>query len=56
MKGRKFLFKNSSFIKKKFPDIITIIAPRHIDRVERIKKLCVKFKLNAQILKKNEVH
>ena len=35
---RYFLFKNSfREIKKKFKDIITIIAPRHIDRVNEIK-------------------
>ena len=49
-----FCLKTHHLLKKKFPDIITIIAPRHIDRVERIKKLCIKYKLNAQILKKNE--
>ncbi len=42
-------------LKDEFPDIVTIIAPRHIDRVKDVKKLCQKFKLSAQILKKNEI-
>ncbi len=41
-------------LKKKFKDIITIIAPRHIDRVKNIKKSCDNFNLNTQILNKNE--
>ncbi len=49
-----FCLKTHQLLKKRFPDITTIIAPRHIDRVDRIKKLCIKYNLNAQILKKNE--
>ena len=41
-------------LKAKFPDIITIIAPRHIERAGRIKSLSEKFNLNVQILNKNE--
>ena len=37
-------------LKQKFPNIITIIAPRHINRVKDIKFLCDKLNLNAQIL------
>ena len=51
--GESLLSKNSPFIKEKFPDIITIIAPRHIDRVERIKKLCIKY-VKCTNIKKNE--
>jgi 3-deoxy-D-manno-octulosonic-acid transferase len=42
-------------LKEKYKDIITIIAPRHIERVKNIKKLCGDFNLNVQILDKNEV-
>ena len=42
-------------VKKKYKDIITIIAPRHIGRVKDIKKLCENYNLNVQILNKNEV-
>ena len=41
-------------LKKKFKDVITIIAPRHIERVKSIKQLCDNFNLNTQILNKNE--
>jgi 3-deoxy-D-manno-octulosonic-acid transferase len=41
-------------IKDKLEDIITIIAPRHIDRVIKIEKLCKKNNLNVQILSNNE--
>ena len=42
-------------LKKKFPNISTIIAPRHVERSQKIKSLCEKFNLNAQVLNKNEV-
>ena len=35
--------------------MITIIAPRHIDRVRKIKSLCDSYNLNAQIVNKNEL-
>ena len=41
-------------LKKKYNDLLTIIAPRHIERVNEIKYLSEKFKLNVQILKKNQ--
>ena len=34
--------------------MITIIAPRHISRVEEIKRLCTDFKLSSQILDKED--
>ena len=40
-------------LKKKFKSIITIIAPRHIDRVASIERLCDKRKLSCQILDHN---
>ena len=51
----KFCLKIHLNLKKKYKDIITIIAPRHIDRVQKIKSLCETFSLNAQILDKNEL-
>ncbi len=41
-------------IKKKYNDIITILAPRHVDRVNKIKNLSEKLNLNTQILNKND--
>ena len=49
-----FCLKTHLKLKKKFKDIITIIAPRHIDRSGKIKTLSKKLSLNAQILNKNE--
>ena len=42
-------------LKEKFKDIITIIAPRHIERSESIKSLAKKLNLNTQILNKDEL-
>lgn len=41
-------------LKKKFQKMITIIAPRHISRVEEIKRLSTDFKLSSQILDKED--
>ena len=41
-------------LKKKFKSIITIIAPRHIERVASIEGLCDKRKLSCQILNDNQ--
>jgi len=41
-------------LKKKFADIITIIAPRHIERTDKIQSLSKKFNLKTQILNRNE--
>tara|TARA_B100001248_G_scaffold44470_1_gene28337 strand:+ start:5806 stop:7074 length:1269 start_codon:yes stop_codon:yes gene_type:complete len=42
-------------IKKNIEKIITIIAPRHINRSNAIKNICNNLKLNTQILNKDEV-
>ena len=42
-------------IKKKYNDIITFIAPRHIHRTNEIKKLCEKANLKCQILNENDL-
>jgi len=45
-----FIFKTHKEIKKKYKNILTIIIPRHIDRVPEIKNLALQFNLNCQIL------
>tara|TARA_B100001093_G_scaffold96859_1_gene88837 strand:- start:241 stop:1452 length:1212 start_codon:yes stop_codon:yes gene_type:complete len=42
-------------LKNRFGDMLTIIAPRHIDRVESIQKLCKNYGLNSQILNKDQL-
>ena len=41
-------------LKKKFKEVVTIIAPRHIERTNEIMHLSHKLNLNVQILNKNE--
>ena len=41
-------------LKKKLKDIVTIIAPRHIDRSKQIRYLSEKLQLETQILDKND--
>jgi len=41
-------------LKKEFNNIITIIAPRHIERVKKIKSLSEKFNLRVQLLNKDD--
>jgi 3-deoxy-D-manno-octulosonic-acid transferase len=50
----KFCLHTHLKLKKKLENIITIIAPRHIERVYKIENLCKNFKLTVQILGKNE--
>ena len=49
-----FCLKVHKNIKEKYDDIVTIIAPRHIDRVNTIKSYCDQFNLNTQILNRGE--
>jgi 3-deoxy-D-manno-octulosonic-acid transferase len=49
-----FCLKTHLKLKEKYKDIITIIAPRHINRVEDIDILSKKLNLSSQILNKNE--
>ena len=49
-----FCIKTHLKLKEKFKDIITIIAPRHIERAKQIKYLSKRFDLKVQILNKNE--
>lgn len=41
-------------LKKTYKDIITIIAPRHLDKVKKIESLFDKYNLNVQLLEKNQ--
>ena len=45
-----FCLNTHIVLKKKYNDLITIIAPRHINRVNEISSLSKRFKLNTQIL------
>jgi len=47
--------KTHCFLKDKYKNILTVIAPRHIERSEEIKNLCEKYKLNSQILNSDEL-
>ena len=49
-----FCIKTHLKIKEKFRDIVTIVAPRHVERSKEIETLSKKFKLNVQIINKNE--
>lgn len=49
-----FCLKTHEIIKKSYHDIITIIAPRHINRSEKIKSYCDQLNLNSQLLNKGE--
>ena len=51
----KFCLDTHLSLKKQHKDIITIIAPRHIQRCHKIKSLCEAHKLESQILNKNEL-
>ena len=54
--GEEFLCLQTHLrLKKKLKNLLTIIAPRHISRVNSINKIFKKFKLNTQILNKNEI-
>ena len=47
--------KTHNFLREKYNNILTIIAPRHIERSKEIKSLCKKYKLNSQILNYDEL-
>ena len=50
----KFCLETHIELKKKIRNIITLIAPRHINRVYEIEKICNKLDLSSQILNQNE--
>ena len=49
-----FCLKTHIKVKQKYNDIITIIFPRHINRVNQIKELSESLGLKSQILNKEE--
>ena len=55
-KGEELIaIKTHIKIKEKYNNILTIIIPRHINRVSGIKNLSNKFNLNAQILNNKDI-
>ncbi len=50
-----FFLKTHLLLRNDFDKIITFIAPRHISRSDKIKKLCESYKLNSQILNKDDL-
>ena len=50
-----FCLKTHLKIKENHKNIITIIAPRHINRILEIKKKCDNFNLTSQILNKDDL-
>ena len=50
-----FCLKTHLKLKEKFKDVLTIIAPRHIDRSLDIKLLAEKLNLKVQILNKGDI-
>jgi 3-deoxy-D-manno-octulosonic-acid transferase len=49
-----FCLKTHYQLKRKYKKIITIIAPRHIERAKNIKLACEKLNFKTQLLEKNE--
>lgn len=49
-----FCLNTHKELKKKYRDVMTIIAPRHIDRVEKIKSLYLSQNFKTQILNLND--
>jgi len=50
-----FCVKTHIKVKKKIKNVLTIIIPRHIERSEQIKKLCLSNKLKTQIINIDDV-
>lgn len=50
-----FCLKTHLMLKKIHKNIITIIIPRHIDGIQKIKLSCDRLNLNSQILSNNEL-
>ena len=50
-----FCLKTHLKLKEKFKDVLTIIAPRHIDRSLEIKLLAEKLNLKVQIINKGDI-
>ena len=50
-----FCLKTHLQIKKKYKNIVTIIAPRHIERVWDIETICKNYNLSVQVLNNDEI-
>ena len=50
----EFCIKAHIQLKEKISNILTIIIPRHIERSEQIKKICLSNKLKVQVISKGE--
>lgn len=50
-----FCLKTHLQIKKKYKNIVTIIAPRHIERVRDVENMCKNFNLSVQVLDNGEI-
>ena len=50
-----FCLKTHLKLKERYKDIITIIAPRHIERSQKIKSLSEALNLNVQVLNEDEM-
>ena len=50
-----FCLKTHLLLKNEFNQLITIIAPRHISRSKKIKKLCDNYNLKSQILNEDDL-
>ena len=50
-----FCLKTHLLLKNEFNQLITIIAPRHISRSDKIKKLCDNYNLKSQILNEDDL-
>ena len=49
-----FCLKTHLLLKNEFNKLKTLIAPRHINRSDKIKKLCDRYNLNSQILNEKD--
>ena len=54
-KEEEFCINVHNFLRKKYKKVITIIAPRHIERSNEIEKICDENKISCQILSKNDL-
>jgi 3-deoxy-D-manno-octulosonic-acid transferase len=50
-----FCLKTHLELKKKFKQIATILAPRHIERISKLKSLAEKLNIKVQVLNTNEI-
>ena len=50
----KLCIQTHLFLKKNFKNLMTVIAPRHIERVYKIKDICDQFNLKSQVIKKDD--